>query len=57
MILADCHDLVVFFFGNKLHAKEHSEKIHAVYERGVVAIILHFNNPSITLMPRLVIIA
>ena len=31
MILADRHDLVVFFFGDKLHAKKHSEQTHAVY--------------------------
>lgn len=57
MILADRHDLVVFFFRDKLHAKKHSEQIHAVYERGVVAVFFHFNNPSMTLIPRLVMMA
>lgn len=57
MILADCYDLVVFIFGDQLHAKKHSEQVNAVYERGIVGVILHFNNPSITFMPRLVIMA
>ena len=32
VILADCYDLVVFFFGDQLHAKQHSEQVYAVYE-------------------------
>ena len=57
MILADCYDLVVFIFGDQLHAKQHSEQVYAIYERGIVAVVFHFNNPSITFMPRLVIMA
>lgn len=57
MILADCYDLVVFIFGDQLHAKQHSEQVYAVYERGIIAVVFHFNNPSITFMPRLVMMA
>ena len=57
MILADCYDLVEFIFGDQLHAKKHSEQVYAVYERGIVAVVFHFNNPSITFMPRLVMMA
>ena len=32
VILADCYDFVVFFFGDQLHAKQHSEQVYAVYE-------------------------
>ena len=51
------YDLVVFIFGDQLHAKKHSEQVYAVYERGIVAVVFHFNNPSITFMPRLVMMA
>lgn len=47
----------VFFFGNKLHSKQHSEQIHAVSKRGVVFIFYHFFISSVCSSPKLTAMA